>query len=802
MRFIPKRLQIKLILYGAIVTLSAALINRYLHDKIYYYHPELIQNALLHFFLSLFFIFLVLVPLWYYLRRKVLKPLKKIADSDKKIISGEKEEAIFSPEDFPDNEIGRVMLTRNHCLRHLFGLEAELKTQKQKLAEMYGSAREIFILMAQGNLEESILQKGIKALVSLTEAKYGAIVLLDEKGNLAKFVTAGLEEKEKKLISLLPQGKGLLGLPLEEGEVLNLEDLTKHARFTGFPPHHPQMKSLLMVSIYGQLQSVGRVYLTDKSGSKTFSQEDEKNLLSFVNSLGLIIENIRLFKQIQEAEKRYRTTIDLFPEPFLVVDKKQNLILTNQKFRQVFIAPEEIRDKNLKELLHWPELLQKLNEFIRQEGFLDKFEISFTLEKEETKEFWVTFSALIYPPEEKEVLIILEDITEKLRYQREQQLVREQLFQAEKLSALGRLLAGVAHELNNPLAVIMGNAQLLLASDPEDKIKRRIETIDKSVERSKKIVQNLLSFARQTPAEKTYVGINGIIEDCLELKAYDYKAHRIEVEKELEENLPKTMANFHQLQQVFINILENAQQALLANSGEKRMKIKTESKDGKIYISFQDNGPGIPPENLNRVFEPFFTTKEIGNGTGLGLSLAYGIIQEHGGKIWAESEEGQGATFIIELPILEDSSSDVKPYKVSGRASVEASREKKKILIVDDEREILDMIFDLLHQQGNYVDVASNGKIAWEKIQKQEYDLILCDIKMPQMNGRELYQALKKPNPLYLRKLVFITGDTVSQETSDFLKSSGCPSIQKPFDIEELRQMLHTASLNTTQTLV
>jgi len=802
MRFIPNRLQIKLIIYGAITTISAALVNRYLHHKFYYYHPELIQNVFLHFLLSLVFILLVLASLWHYLRKKILKPLQKIIAADKKLVSGEKEAAIISTQDFPNNEIATVMQGRNQSLKHLYSLEAELQAQNQKLAQMYDSAREIFTLLAQANLEESILQKEIEALVSLTEAKYGAIVIADEKGEIAQFITAGIEEDKKGLIKEPPKGKGLLGISLKKGEVLNLEDLTRHPRFTAFPPGHPEMRTLLMAPIYGEYQYLGRVYLTEKKERKTFNYEDEKILLSFANSLALVMENIRLLKQIQEAEERYRTTIDLFPTPLLVVDENQNLILTNQKFRQVFTAPEETRDKNLKELLNCPELTQKLDEFIRQEKSLDHFGISLSSEKEDTIEFWVVLSALTYPKNEKEILIILEDVSEKLRCEREQQSVREQLFQAEKLSALGRLVAGVAHELNNPLAVIMGNAQLLLALNPEERTKRRIETINKSVERSKKIVQNLLSFAHQTPAKKTYTGVNGIIEDCLEFKAYDYEAHRIEVIKELEEKLPKTVANFHQLQQVFINILENGQQALLSNTGEKTMKIKTESKDGKIYISFKDNGPGIPPENLNRIFEPFFTTKEIGKGTGLGLSLAYGIIQEHGGKLWAESKEGQGVTFIIELPILEDSYSDVKPYKVSERASVEVSIEKKKILIVDDEREILDMIFDLLHQQGNYVDVASNGKIAWEKIQKQEYDLILCDIKMPQMDGKELYQALKKANPLSLRKLVFITGDTVSQETSDFLKSSGCPSIQKPFDIEELRQMLHTASLSTTHTQV
>jgi signal transduction histidine kinase len=235
--------------------------------------------------------------------------------------------------------------------------------------------------------------------------------------------------------------------------------------------------------------------------------------------------------------------------------------------------------------------------------------------------------------------------------------VTHQLHQNEKLSALGQLIAGVAHELNNPLAIIMGNSQLLLAINPEDELKTRIDTIYQAAERSQKIVLNLLSFARQAPSKKSYIGINGLISDCLELKSYDYKTHQIETFTNFEENLPKTMADFNQMQQVCIIILENAQHALLSNRDSKEMRIDTEHKNSTIKIKFSDNGPGIARDLQNRIFEPFFTTKELGKGTGLGLSIAYGIINKHDGKFYVESEPGNGATFIIELPIVKDPSS-------------------------------------------------------------------------------------------------------------------------------------------------
>ncbi len=229
-----------------------------------------------------------------------------------------------------------------------------------------------------------------------------------------------------------------------------------------------------------------------------------------------------------------------------------------------------------------------------------------------------------------------------------------QLIQSEKLSAVGEFVAGVAHELNNPLAAVMGFSEMLKNDHVEEKHRRHVELIFKSAERCQKIVQSLLSFARRQQPERKPVQPNKLIEDVLEMVAYPLRTSNVKVISHLSPKLPLILADGHQIQQVVLNIINNARQAIEAHEGSGRITLTTNNDAKMVRIVIHDNGPGIPPENLRRIFDPFFTTKEVGKGTGLGLSLCYGIIHEHGGNIIAESRPGEGATFTIELPVLQN----------------------------------------------------------------------------------------------------------------------------------------------------
>ena len=239
---------------------------------------------------------------------------------------------------------------------------------------------------------------------------------------------------------------------------------------------------------------------------------------------------------------------------------------------------------------------------------------------------------------------IARDLTEKKK-------MELQLLQTEKLSAVGTMISGVAHELNNPLTAIIGNAQLLARQGVPEDIKGKLDVILQESIRSSKIVGGLLAFAREHKPERSMVNLNSTILESVKLKEYDLKVNNIDLKLSLADNLPETSADPYQIQQVFINLINNARDALVTDQGAGTLTIRTYDADSNIMIEFEDNGPGIPDEIINKIFEPFFTTKETGKGTGLGLSMAYGIIREHGGTISVESKPGKGARFTVSVPI-------------------------------------------------------------------------------------------------------------------------------------------------------
>jgi two-component system NtrC family sensor kinase len=248
------------------------------------------------------------------------------------------------------------------------------------------------------------------------------------------------------------------------------------------------------------------------------------------------------------------------------------------------------------------------------------------------------------------IVVVMTDITDAATLQ-------SKLMHAEKLAAVGQLVSGVAHEVNNPLTAILGFADLLM-ENPEvpDSARKDLRVILQEAQRTKQIVQNLLSFARQMPPQRKAVQLNGILRRTVQLRAYDFQSHGVEVIEQLEENLPHVTGDAHQLQQVFLNILNNAHDAVRETGRPARIEITSRRTDGLVEVSFRDNGMGIGhPE---RIFDPFFTTKEVGKGTGLGLSICYGIVHEHSGEIFCfNNEGGQGATFVVRLPAIKETTS-------------------------------------------------------------------------------------------------------------------------------------------------
>jgi len=374
-----------------------------------------------------------------------------------------------------------------------------------------------------------------------------------------------------------------------------------------------------------------------------------------------------------------------------------------------------------------------------------------------------------------------------------EQLVRErteQFLQSEKLATMGSLLAGVAHELNNPLAVVMGQTHLLREVAHDDALRQRAEKIGSAAERCGRIVKNFLALARQRPPERGDVSLNGVVQEAVELLAYELRTDNIEVVFDLADDLAVLWADAHQLHQVIVNLVANAHQAMRRTAAPRRIRLTTrrDRARARVQLEIADTGPGIPHDIQARIFEPFFTTKPPGQGTGLGLSLCRGIIEEHGGTLGVESEPGHGATFRIELPLLTRPASAPKAVS-QPLAPLEIA--PKRILVVDDEPGVAGVLAEALGRVGHHVEVAADGAQALEILAGRACDLIITDTKMPGLDGIDLYREVERRFPALRERMIFVTGDVLDAEKRAFLERTGAAFLTKPFDVQEVRRLAH-----------
>ena len=376
------------------------------------------------------------------------------------------------------------------------------------------------------------------------------------------------------------------------------------------------------------------------------------------------------------------------------------------------------------------------------------------------------------------------------RRQAEEQLLRqrEALYQSEKLAAMGTLLASVAHELNNPLSVVLGQANLLRRDAVGGPLVARADKIEKAAERCARIVANFLALARQRPPERRAVALRQIVEAAVELLAYSLQQDSVEVRLELADDVPCIQADGHQLQQVLINLVTNAHHALREAPPPRRVTVRTrrDSLRELVVLEVLDTGAGVPPELRQRIFEPFFTTKPADRGTGLGLPLCLEIVQGHGGTMGVGPAEGGGAAFWIELPVCRETAALERPCEQSPDAAVDG----RSILVVDDEPDVAEVLAETLRTRGHHVDVAHGGVAGLARLAKGRYDLVFTDIKMPDLDGKKLFREAAGLDPSLPRRFVFTTGDGLSSETQGFFEATHRPILRKPFDLAEVHHVV------------
>lgn len=365
------------------------------------------------------------------------------------------------------------------------------------------------------------------------------------------------------------------------------------------------------------------------------------------------------------------------------------------------------------------------------------------------------------------------------------QAARELLVQNEKLSLIGELVSGVAHELNNPLTTVLGYAQMLEEDIQTPQLKDDLHQITEAALRARTIVQGLLSVVRKHEPRREWVDVNVPIREVLQLKAYQLHMDNIAVETDLDPRLPKTLADAHQLHQVFLNLVNNAHQAMARAHGRGNLTVRSYLLDERtIRVEIADDGPGIPQGLQHRIFEPFFTTKR--DGTGLGLSIAEGIVWQHGGSISFESQQGQGCRFFVDLPV-------VTAVEVPGEGEGEGELPPvapARILVVEDEPAVADFIAKALQREGHVVHCAADGRSALAALADERPDLIITDVKMPSMRGDQFFMELQILYPDLVPRVLFVTGDVADQRTVAFLEEAGQPRLVKPFGADDLRRMV------------
>jgi len=387
------------------------------------------------------------------------------------------------------------------------------------------------------------------------------------------------------------------------------------------------------------------------------------------------------------------------------------------------------------------------------------------------------------------------DLTEQERLQRH-------LIQSEKLASLGETIAGIAHEINNPLTSILSHASLLTLHRGGPADEASVNAILQESKRTAELVKNLLAFSRKESKQREVIGINELIKQAVNLKRYQLRVNNIQLICEPCEVSYPVHVSAQQMQQVLLNLLNNAEQAITKAGRQGMIKVEAGRIGEKVFITVGDNGAGIPPHIMPYIFDPFFTTKSLGEGTGLGLSIAHTLIENHGGSISAKSEPGS-TIFNIELPLALNPKNTAQITETRALPSPLPRRTKRlgRILVVDDETAIVDAISEFLELQNITVDKANDGFYALDLLAKHRYDAVISDIRMPGMDGPQLYEKAAAIEPAYRNRFLFMSGDLVRESTQSFVSSLSCACLAKPFSLGVLYQHLepHLDQFSTRQ---
>jgi PAS domain S-box-containing protein len=679
-------------------------------------------------------------------------------------------ECSYSAEEIAEH-IKKVMEKGTH------NFETRHRTKSGKVRDIQINARAIRLggrnliqgiwrdITERKNAEEALANEAIRRRILVDQSRDG-IVVLDENG---------------KVYEVNQRFAEMLGYSLEEARKLYVWD---------WEFQHPREEVQEMIRTVDEKGDHFETRHRRKDGT-TYDVEISTNGAMFSGHKLIfcvcrdITERKRAEEALRRSEEKYRTILEDMQDGYFEVDLAGNITFANDSVcRDLRYSRKELIGLNYRDFTVAEDIeavYKAFNKVYRTGKPVRGF--SWKIVREGAGEGFV--EATVFPLRDEEGKIvgfrgIGRDITGRKR-------AEMQLLMASKLASIGELAAGVAHELNNPLTGVVGYAQLLAARHnvPPD-VKADLNRIYYESQRAARIVQNLLSFARQRTPEKSYFNVNELIQRTLDLRSYELRTNNIGICVNLASDLPQIMADYHQIQQVVLNIIINAEQALVESKRRGRITVTTSLVKHNIRISIGDNGPGISNDNIGRIFDPFFTTKEVGKGTGLGLSVCHGIVTAHSGKIYVESQEGKGSTFVVELPAIAGKELVAKKEVVVKKSRQRRRKDIGRILIVDDEAAICNILARTLSDSGYKTDAALDAKAALRKIDENGYELCIIDLNMPKISGKQLYETMKRRRLSLAERVMFITGDTITPATQDFLDSTRKLYLAKPLNPEEV----------------
>ncbi|HVX38422.1 MAG TPA: ATP-binding protein [Gemmatimonadaceae bacterium] len=657
---------------------------------------------------------------------------------------------------------------------------SELEDAQRVLQRMWWLGQQITLELNP----QRVLERFLEAVADIAQADGGIVGLIGDDGKIRVVVGTGMGAPLKG--AAIPIAGSAMGRVIRSGVAWTVPDVHLHTDEVDeelYDRTKDTLRGVAIVPIARRGERIGAVVVGTME-ERAFTALDLERIEAMGDLLSVSLENAELVETLRQAEWRFRTLFRAAPDAVFTVLQSGRIREANDAVRDVTgCDPLQVVGRPVVDLVvdgDRDRLQAALDATFA--GTPSRVEVAFQYDTRGTTTRRIVALAMSRLPEADppSILLVGRDMTGERD-------MRVRLMESDRLAAVGELVAGVAHEVNNPLSSISAVAQLLLRDGGLSSAQRdSIEVIKSETLRASQVVRDLLAFARRSEPQREPLDVNMVVQRTLRLRGYQLSSNKISVETELAPELPSVVGDARQLQQVCLNLVTNAIQAMTILGGGT-LFVSTRREGNDVVLDMRDTGPGIPEHARAHIFEPFFTTKGEGEGTGLGLSVSYGIVTAHGGKIEVASTSPAGTTFRLTLPAAEEPANE-DGARDSGPIVLRSPLAGIRLLFIDDEPSLRSGMQAFGELRGFTVLAAQDGIAGLEMVRTASVDAIVCDLRMPGMDGPAFHERLRRERPGLAARTVFVTGDVVS--TSGRASATRQPVLTKPFSFERLEETL------------